>query len=114
MFIRPDLPMIKNNGRVREVPAAQHCCMEGAQTDLSASIGSMVTQLALCCPHDRGNPCFCPLYMIRKMPLEQRFAWLKSQSEVDLISLLDRHAICLADLKRAGVPATVSGERSFV
>ena len=51
--------------------------------------------LALACPHDDGNPEFCPLCDVRKLPVRQRIAWVKMLSDDDLEYLGTYHQICL-------------------
>ena len=46
------------------------------------------------CPFG-DNPSDCPLYEIRKLPLEERFAWLDSKTDEELIDLFFQHARCL-------------------
>ena len=42
-----------------------------------------------------GNPEDCPLHEIRKLPVEERVAWLETQTEEELISLYEQHIECL-------------------
>ena len=42
-----------------------------------------------------GNPEDCPMHEIRKLPVEERFAWLESQTSEAMISLYEQHNQCL-------------------
>lgn len=46
------------------------------------------------CPID-DNPEDCPLHEIRKIPLEERIAWLDSKSDEEVVDLYRRHVKCL-------------------
>ncbi len=42
-----------------------------------------------------GNPEDCPMHELRKLPVEDRIAWLNSQTDEDLIFLYQQHNQCL-------------------
>lgn len=42
-----------------------------------------------------GNPPDCPLHGIRKLPLEDRIAWLESRTDDETIDLYQLHKKCL-------------------
>jgi hypothetical protein len=42
-----------------------------------------------------GNPEDCPLYDLRKLPVEERIAWLESQTDEELIDLYEQHNQCM-------------------
>ena len=41
------------------------------------------------------NPIDCPLHDLRKLPLEERFIWLESQTDEEAIALYEQHKACL-------------------
>ena len=42
-----------------------------------------------------GNPADCPLHEIRKLPVEDRIAWLESNTDEEIIALYELHSECL-------------------
>jgi len=42
-----------------------------------------------------GNPEDCPLYELRRLPVEERLAWLASKTDKELERLLSYHTKCL-------------------
>ena len=54
-----------------------------------------VMGLTLSCPHDDGNPAFCPLCEVRKLPPSGRIAFVRGLSDEDLEYLGTYHQICL-------------------
>jgi len=42
-----------------------------------------------------GNPEDCPMHELRKLPVEDRIAWLNSQTDEELIFLYEQHNQCL-------------------
>jgi hypothetical protein len=42
-----------------------------------------------------GNPITCPLYEIRKLPIELRIAWLESKTDEEVVALYEQHNACL-------------------
>jgi len=42
-----------------------------------------------------GNPKDCPLYEVRKWPVEERLAWLDSKNDEEVVELYHRHSDCL-------------------
>ncbi len=42
-----------------------------------------------------GNPKDCPLYEIRKWPVEKRLSWLESKSDQEVVDLYNTHTTCL-------------------
>lgn len=42
-----------------------------------------------------GNPDDCPMHELRKLPVEDRIAWLNSQTDEELIILYEMHNQCL-------------------
>ena len=42
-----------------------------------------------------GNPEDCPLYEIRKWPMNERLAWLDSKTDEEVVELYHRHTDCL-------------------
>jgi hypothetical protein len=55
----------------------------------------MVVGLAVVCPYSLDNPCFCPLCDVRKLPLEQRMAWVDAQPIEELRRIFSEHRRCL-------------------
>ncbi len=41
------------------------------------------------------NPEDCPLYEVRKWPVERRLAWLNSTTDEEVVELFNRHCECL-------------------
>lgn len=41
------------------------------------------------------NPEDCPLYDIRKLPIEERVAWLQSKTDDEVVALFQQHVQCL-------------------
>ena len=41
------------------------------------------------------NPKDCPLYEVRKWPMEKRVAWLESKSDDEILTLYTYHTGCL-------------------
>ncbi len=50
-----------------------------------------------------GNPEDCPLYEVRKWPIEERLVWLDSKTNEEVVALYHRHNDCL-EQKMAGQP----------
>lgn len=42
-----------------------------------------------------GNPEDCPLHEIRKLPVEDRIAWLESNTDEEIMALYELHSECL-------------------
>ena len=42
-----------------------------------------------------GNPEDCPMHEIRKLPVEDRIAWLESNTDEEIIALYELHSECL-------------------
>ena len=42
-----------------------------------------------------GNPEDCPLHEIRKLGVEDRIAWLESNTDEEIIALYELHSECL-------------------
>lgn len=42
-----------------------------------------------------GNPEDCPLHEIRKLPVEERVAWLESQTDEEIVAAYELHNKCL-------------------
>ena len=42
-----------------------------------------------------GNPEDCPMYEIRKLPVEERCAGLESQTREEMVALYEQHNQCL-------------------
>jgi hypothetical protein len=42
-----------------------------------------------------GNPIECPLHDIRKLPMEDRVAWLEAQPDEEVVELYHLHNACL-------------------
>ena len=49
------------------------------------------------------NPTDCPLHEIRKLPVEERIAWLDSKSDDELMGLFQYHVRCLGEKQRGRV-----------
>ncbi len=47
------------------------------------------------CPVE-DNPDDCPLKDVRKMPLEERIAWMDAKTDEEIIELHQHHVRCLA------------------
>lgn len=44
-----------------------------------------------------GNPPDCPLYEIRKLPIDERMEWLNTKEDEELMQLFNYHIKCLAE-----------------
>ncbi|MEN8173468.1 MAG: hypothetical protein ABFS03_11395 [Chloroflexota bacterium] len=64
----------------------QHISAEEARVGMHGRI--------LRCPLG-DNPEDCPLYEIRKWPMEKRLDWLNSRTDEEIIALYSRHNDCL-------------------
>ena len=53
--------------------------------------------LAVRCPIDEENLEHCPLYRIRKLPLEDRFQWVENLSHGARLKICMEHAVCLSE-----------------
>jgi hypothetical protein len=56
--------------------------------------------LVVCCPVVQGNPPDCPLHEIRKLPLRERYVWLRHRSAREISSILHEHFGCPRCLRR--------------
>ncbi len=64
----------------------QQVSVEEARMEMHARI--------LRCPIEE-NPEDCPLYEVRKWPVEKRIVWLNSKSDEEVVGLYLRHTDCL-------------------
>ena len=55
-----------------------------------------------------GNPADCPLYEIRKLPLDDRLKWLDSKTDFELIQLFGYHMKCLDEKTAAQLDTPAS------
>ena len=65
-------------------------------------MNSLITEEARVGMHARilrcplgNNPRDCPLYEVRKKPMEERLAWLAAKSDEEIVDLYNRHIDCL-------------------
>jgi hypothetical protein len=65
------------------------------ENDQSQNLFSMLIGLSMRCPFDQSNPCECPFFEVRQMPLDERYRWAKSLSEAEVEAVCDRHWACL-------------------
>jgi len=66
----------------------------GISKDLAEEARFALHGRILRCPLG-GNPSDCPLHELRKLPVEQRIAWLESKTDEEVIDLYHQHNACL-------------------
>jgi hypothetical protein len=94
--------------RVRGTPRAFSDEIEAMQSPANISLRidrSLVVGLLMSCPATNGNPPDCPLHGVRLLPLRERYEWLRSQTEDELVGIVCAHTGCKRNATPGSDPA---------
>jgi len=73
-------------------------------TPAQKKLQGRVVALSVACPVDECNPPECPFHKLRKLPLRDRYEWVKGISEEEALRLLAFHEKCVEE-KISGLPS---------
>lgn len=73
----------------------------GLQRGVTNRMRSKLHGLTVACPLNQCNPDDCALSGIRKKALQERFSWVESLTEDEVVEILENHSVCLRTKEEA-------------